>query len=129
MAITNCWKLFLYGVKIYHYENLIIIIEFLERLSQYCFSDIFHLIVVTQQKTYSPLIILMMGVQFLIAVKFIFTVVFLPPQRPSIFLTSLNTVLRQYLLDLRILPKEKNLEKEGDIKILLEVTVQRGCLI
>ena len=32
-------------------------------------------------------------------------------------------------MDLRILPKDKNLEREGYITGLLEVTVQGGCLM
>ena len=35
-------------------------------------------------------------------------------------------MLHQYLLDLSILPKEKKLEREGDITGLLEVTI-KGC--
>ena len=34
MTITNCWKLFRYGVKRDHYDKLIVIIEFSERLAQ-----------------------------------------------------------------------------------------------
>ena len=38
-------------------------------------------------------------------------------------------MLHQYLLDLSILPKEKKLEREGDITGLLEVTVQGVSLM
>ena len=41
MTIDNCWKLFRYGVKRYHYEKLIGIREFLERLAQDCFNNNF----------------------------------------------------------------------------------------
>ena len=41
MTITNCWKVFCCGVKIYHYEKLIGIREFLERLDQDCFNNKF----------------------------------------------------------------------------------------
>ena len=34
MTITNYWKLFCYGVKIYHYKKLIGIRELLEQLAQ-----------------------------------------------------------------------------------------------
>ena len=34
-----------------------------------------------------------------------------------------------YLLDLSILPKKKNLNREGDTTGLLEVTVQGSCLM
>ena len=33
MAVTNWWELFPYGVKRYHYDKLICIIEFSERLA------------------------------------------------------------------------------------------------
>ena len=41
MTIANCWKLFCYGVKRYHYDKLIAIREFLERLAQDCFNNNF----------------------------------------------------------------------------------------
>ena len=41
MAINNCWKLFRYGVKRDHYDKLIGIREFSERLAQYCFNNTF----------------------------------------------------------------------------------------
>ena len=41
MTITNCWKLLCYGVKRDHYEKLIGIREFLERLAQDCFHKNF----------------------------------------------------------------------------------------
>ena len=41
MTITNFWKLFCYGVKGDHYEKLTGIREFLERLAQDCFNNIF----------------------------------------------------------------------------------------
>ena len=34
MTITNCWKLFSYGVKRYYYDKLIGIRELSERLAQ-----------------------------------------------------------------------------------------------
>ena len=39
MNITNCWKLFSYGVKRDHYDKLISIREFSERLAQDCFNN------------------------------------------------------------------------------------------
>ena len=39
--ITNCWKLFCYGVKRDNYNKLIGIREFSERLAQYCFNNKF----------------------------------------------------------------------------------------
>ena len=41
MTITNCWKLFRYGVKRYHYDKLIGIREFSERLAQDSFNNNF----------------------------------------------------------------------------------------
>ena len=41
ITITNCWKLFCYGVKRDHYEKLIGIREFSERLAKYCFNNKF----------------------------------------------------------------------------------------
>ena len=41
MTITNCWKLFRYGVKRDRYEKLIGIREFSERLAQDCFNNPF----------------------------------------------------------------------------------------
>ena len=41
MTITNCWKLFSYGVKREHYDKLIGIIEVLKRLAQDCFNNNF----------------------------------------------------------------------------------------
>ena len=61
--------------------------------------------------------------------QFTFPVIFLPPQRPALFPTYLHTVLHQYILDIRKLPKEKNLERGRDITGLLEVNVQGGCLM
>ena len=39
MTITNCWKLFCYGVKREHYDKMIGIREFSERLAQDCFNN------------------------------------------------------------------------------------------
>ena len=41
MTITNCWKLFRYGVKRTHYKKSIGIREFLERLAQDYFNNHF----------------------------------------------------------------------------------------
>ena len=41
MTMTNFWKLFRYGVKRDHYDKLIGIREFSERLSQDCFNNPF----------------------------------------------------------------------------------------
>ena len=41
MTITNCWKLFFYGVKRDHYDKLIGIKNSSERLAQDCFNNNF----------------------------------------------------------------------------------------
>ena len=41
MKITNCWKLFCYGVKRYHYNKFIGIREFLEKIAVDCFNNNF----------------------------------------------------------------------------------------
>ena len=87
ITITNFWKLFHYGVNREHYENFIGIREFSEQLAQYFFNNTFHLILGPQQRTYPPLMRLMIYMQFLIAVHFIFLVVSLTLQRPEIFPT------------------------------------------
>ena len=55
MTITNCWKLFRYGVKRYHYDKLIGIREFLERLAQDCFNNKFSPDRGTPAKKITPL--------------------------------------------------------------------------
>ena len=40
-TINNCWKLFCYQVKMYHYEKFIGIRKFSERLDMDCFSTPF----------------------------------------------------------------------------------------
>ena len=39
--ITNCWKLFCYGVKRYHYDKFIGIRKFLELIAVDCFNNNF----------------------------------------------------------------------------------------
>ena len=41
MTITNCWRLFRYGVKKYHYDKFIGIREFSEKIAADCFSNTF----------------------------------------------------------------------------------------
>ena len=55
MAITNCWKLFCYGVKIYHYVKLINIREFLEQIALGCFNNPFSTHNGTPEKNIPPL--------------------------------------------------------------------------
>ena len=71
----------------------------------------------------------MTEMKFLLAVHLIFPVVFLPPQQSALFPTLISTVPQQYLLDISIMPKNKKLNREGDITVLLEVNVQRSCLM
>ena len=81
MTITNLWKLFCYRVKIYHYEKLIGIREFLERLDIDCFNNIFQLILGPRQITHLQLIMSTKYRRFLLAVHFIITVLFILPHR------------------------------------------------
>ena len=78
---------------------------------------IFHLIEIPHKRKYLPLMSLMMEIQFLLDVNFIFLVVFLPLQRSTLFLTWLSTVPQLYVLDLRILPKKKKLNREVDNRL------------
>ena len=71
--------------------------------------------------------------QFILAVTFIFPVMILVTQRSELFISSLSTMLHCQpllwwilLLVLSILPKNKELNREEDIKGLLEVTVMEG---
>ena len=56
MTITNCWKLFHCGIKRDLYEKLIGIRELSEGISEYCFNNIFQLILGPWQRTKLPLI-------------------------------------------------------------------------
>ena len=55
MAITNCWKLFRYGVKRDHYGKLVGIREFSERLALNCFNNPFSTDTGTTAKNIPPL--------------------------------------------------------------------------
>ena len=55
MTITNCWKMFRYGVKRDHYEKLVGIRELLERLAQDCFNSPFSSDRGTPAKNIPPL--------------------------------------------------------------------------
>ena len=55
LTITNCWRLFCYGVKIYHYEKLFSIREFLERLAQDFIKNPFLPDIGTPEKNIPPL--------------------------------------------------------------------------
>ena len=55
MTITNCWKLFSYGVKRDHYDKLIGIRELSERLAQYCFNNKFSSDIGNTAKNIPPL--------------------------------------------------------------------------
>ena len=74
---------------------------------------LFHLIEGSKQITYLPLMKSMMEIHFLLAVHFIFLVVFLPPQQSALFPTWLSTVLQLYLLDISIFTKKKKLNRGG----------------
>ena len=55
ITITNCWKLFRYGVKIEHYEKWIGIRELSERLAQDIFNNPFSPYSGTPEKKIPPL--------------------------------------------------------------------------
>ena len=55
ITITNCWKLFRYGVNRDHYEKLIGIRELSEQLLQYCFNNTFSPDSGTPENNSSPL--------------------------------------------------------------------------
>ena len=71
----------------------------------------------------------MVEIQFLLDLHFNSIVVFLPQHLSEIYPTWLSIVPQLYLLDLRILPKNKKLNREGDITGLVEVTVQVSLLM
>ena len=74
MNITNCWKLFRYGVKIDHYDKLIGIRELSELLDQDCFNNTFSSDRGKPAKKIPPppLMRSMMDIQFLLDVHLIF---------------------------------------------------------
>ena len=55
ITITNFWKLFCYGVRRDHYNKLIGIREFLERLALDCFNNNILTDTVTLEKNIPPL--------------------------------------------------------------------------
>ena len=94
MNIHNLLKLYRYGVKIDHYENLIDIRGFLERLDLVWFINNFQLILGLRKRTQLSLMRSMTERQFIIDVYFISPVLILVSQRSVIFMTSLSTVIR-----------------------------------
>ena len=88
MNITNFWKLFRYGVKRCHYEKLIGIREFLERLAIDCFKNPSSADTGNPAKNIPPLDEVNEGqtVYTCRALHF-FRFYFLPPQRPVLFTT------------------------------------------
>ena len=93
ITITNLWKIFPDGVKIYHLDKLIGTREFLEQLVLDLFNNNFQLILGPRKRTYFSLMRSIMERQFLLAPHFIFPVTPLVTQRSALFLTSLSTVL------------------------------------
>ena len=98
------------------------------------FNNPFTIGTSTPTKIYVSLIRLMVERQFLLAVTFIFPVLFLVPHKAALFMTSLSTVLRHQplflniiLLVISVLLKKKELSREEDITVILEVTVTEGC--
>ena len=125
LIVGNC---FVMGSKETTMKNWLVSESSRNDLLYIASTMIFHLMVGPQHRTYPPLMRLIMEIQFLPAVQFIFTVIFLPPQWPALFSIWLSTVPHQYLLDLSIFPKKKKPNREGYITGLLEVNFQ-GILL
>ena len=128
MTITNCWIFFVMGLIDTTVTDWLVSENYRNDLLKIASKIHFHLIEGPQQRAYPPLMRSMMEIQFLLAVQFIFPVVFLPTHCPSLFTEQISTVPHQYLLDLIIFPKNKKLNREGYLTELLEVTVQGSCL-
>ena len=87
MTTTSCWKLFRYGVKRDHYDKFIGIREFSEGLAKDFFNNKFSPDIETPERAYLPLMRLIMEIQFLPDLNFMFPVLFIPLQRSALFLT------------------------------------------
>ena len=87
MTITIFWKLFYYKVKRDHYEKLTSIREFSEQLAQDCFNNNFSPETGTPEKNIPPLDEVDDGDIVSNCRVINFPVVFIPPQRPSLFPT------------------------------------------
>ena len=87
MNITNCWKLFRYGVKRDHYEKLISIRELSQQLYQDFFKNPFSPYRGTPAKNTPPLDNVDYGDIVSTFRALHFSVVFLPPQRSALFPT------------------------------------------
>ena len=92
MTITNCWKLFRYGVKRDHYEKLIGIREFSGRLAQYCFNNTFSPDRGNLEKNIPTLDEIDDRDTFSTCRALHFSSLFLPPQLSALFPTWLSTV-------------------------------------
>ena len=87
ITITNCWKLFCNEVQGYHNKKLVGIREFMELIAQDCFNDTFSTNNETPEKKIPPLDEVNDGMIVSTCRALNFPVVFIPPQRPSIFPT------------------------------------------
>ena len=115
MTITNCWKLFRYGVKRNHYDKWSVSENSRKDLLKIASTITSHLIVGPHQITYLSLMSSMIKIQFPLAAHFNFLLLFLPPLLSTLFRTWLKAVPR-------ILPKKKKPSWE-------EVTVHGSCLM
>ena len=121
MTITNCWKLFRYGVKRDHYDKMIVIREFSERLAQDCLNNNFSSDRRTPENNMPPLdevddedtVYTCHSLQFSISVSF------------SAAVSTISDLTQNSASHLA----GKNPIWEGDITGLLEVTVHRSCLM
>ena len=111
-TVTNLWKLFCCGVKRYHYEKLIGIREFWERLALYCFNNETG----TPENNIRTLDEINYGETVSTCWGFCFPDLIFIPQRSTVFLTKLPTVLHSQpllqwllLLGISILLKNKDI--------------------
>ena len=121
MTITNCWKLFRYGVKRDHYEKLIGIREFSERLAQNCFNNNFS----SDSGTPAKNIPLLDEVDYEDTVSTCRSLQFSASISPSAAVSTISDLTQSSASHF---PKNKKPSWEGDITGLLEVNVQGSCL-
>ena len=124
MTITNCWKLFCYGVKRDHYDKFIGIREFSERFAQDCFKNTFSPDRGTPENNIPTLDEVDDGDTVYTCRVIHFSSCISPSTAVStIYDMTLNSA-STISMDLSISPKKKKLNREGYITGLLEVTFQ-----
>ena len=121
MNITNCLKLIRYGVKRDHYDKLIGIREFSERLSQDCFNNKFS----SDSGTPAKNIPLLDKVDDEDTVSTFRSLQLSTSVSPSAAVSNISDLTQSSASHYA---KKKKPIWEGDITGLLEVTVQGICL-